>query len=193
MRVERVGYGAGGRDPADRPNVLRALARRGRDAGAPHAPGRDEHRRHEPGAPRLRAGEAVRRGRRRRLVHADPDEEEPPRRHALASSASEAPKTQVVEHRSCARPRTLGVRVRDVGRYEAEREVFEFESSLGPAAVKVKRLPGEAAARRPGVRGLPPPRRRSARCRWRRSTASSPRKRSWPCLSSLSPSGARGM
>jgi uncharacterized protein (DUF111 family) len=38
---------------------------------------------------------------------------------------------------------TLGVRVRDVSRYEAEREVFEFESSLGPAAVKVKRLPGE--------------------------------------------------
>jgi pyridinium-3,5-bisthiocarboxylic acid mononucleotide nickel chelatase len=39
---------------------------------------------------------------------------------------------------------TLGVRVRDVARYEAEREVFEFESSLGPAAVKLKRLPGEA-------------------------------------------------
>ncbi len=38
---------------------------------------------------------------------------------------------------------TLGVRVRDVGRYEAEREVFEFDSSLGRAAVKVKRLPGE--------------------------------------------------
>ena len=39
---------------------------------------------------------------------------------------------------------TLGVRVRDVGRYEAERDVFEFDSSLGRAAVKVKRLPGEA-------------------------------------------------
>jgi hypothetical protein len=39
---------------------------------------------------------------------------------------------------------TLGVRVRDVSRYEAERDVFEFESSLGPAAVKLKRLPGEA-------------------------------------------------
>jgi uncharacterized protein (DUF111 family) len=38
---------------------------------------------------------------------------------------------------------TLGVRVRDVARYEAQREVFEFASSLGPAAVKVKRLPGE--------------------------------------------------
>jgi pyridinium-3,5-bisthiocarboxylic acid mononucleotide nickel chelatase len=39
---------------------------------------------------------------------------------------------------------TLGVRVRPVHRWEAEREVVEFESSLGPAAVKVKRLPGEA-------------------------------------------------
>jgi len=38
---------------------------------------------------------------------------------------------------------TLGVRVRPVHRWEAEREVLEFESSLGSAAVKVKRLPGE--------------------------------------------------
>jgi uncharacterized protein (DUF111 family) len=39
---------------------------------------------------------------------------------------------------------TLGVRVRDVSRYEAQRELFEFESSLGAAVVKLKRLPGEA-------------------------------------------------
>jgi len=38
---------------------------------------------------------------------------------------------------------TLGVRLREVRRQEAEREVLEFESSLGPAVVKVKRLPGE--------------------------------------------------
>jgi pyridinium-3,5-bisthiocarboxylic acid mononucleotide nickel chelatase len=38
---------------------------------------------------------------------------------------------------------TLGVRVRPVHRWEAERELLEFESSLGPAAVKVKRLPDE--------------------------------------------------
>lgn len=35
---------------------------------------------------------------------------------------------------------TLGVRTRPIERHEAEREVFEFESSLGKAAVKVKRL-----------------------------------------------------
>jgi uncharacterized protein (DUF111 family) len=38
---------------------------------------------------------------------------------------------------------TLGVRLREVRRHEAEREVLEFRSSLGSAAVKVKRLPGE--------------------------------------------------
>ncbi|MER3418999.1 MAG: nickel pincer cofactor biosynthesis protein LarC [Chloroflexota bacterium] len=38
---------------------------------------------------------------------------------------------------------TLGVRARDVRRYETERERFEFASSLGSAAVKVKRLAGE--------------------------------------------------
>ncbi len=38
---------------------------------------------------------------------------------------------------------TLGVRVRDERRYEAERESRRFESSLGSVAVKLKRLPGE--------------------------------------------------
>ncbi len=37
---------------------------------------------------------------------------------------------------------TLGVRVRPISRHEAQRETFEFESSLGPATVKVKRRPG---------------------------------------------------
>jgi uncharacterized protein (DUF111 family) len=38
---------------------------------------------------------------------------------------------------------TLGMRSQDVRRFEAEREPLEFDSSLGRAAVKVKRLPGE--------------------------------------------------
>lgn len=38
---------------------------------------------------------------------------------------------------------TLGVRRRPVGRHEAARELFKFESSLGPAAVKVKRWRGQ--------------------------------------------------
>jgi len=38
---------------------------------------------------------------------------------------------------------TLGVRVREVRRHEAARERFDFASTLGPATVKVKRLPDE--------------------------------------------------
>lgn len=37
---------------------------------------------------------------------------------------------------------TLGVRRRSVSRYEAARELFRFDSSLGPAVVKVKRWGG---------------------------------------------------
>jgi uncharacterized protein (TIGR00299 family) protein len=44
---------------------------------------------------------------------------------------------------------TLGLRVREVRRHEAEREVVRFESSLGPAEVKVKRLPGRPATAAP--------------------------------------------
>ena len=44
---------------------------------------------------------------------------------------------------------TLGVRVRPVTRYEAEREAVEFESSLGAVSVKVKRLGGSAVAVHP--------------------------------------------
>jgi pyridinium-3,5-bisthiocarboxylic acid mononucleotide nickel chelatase len=59
---------------------------------------------------------------------------------------------------------TLGVRVREIARHEAARETFEFESSLGPAAAKVKRLPGspsvvapeyEACARIARERNMP--------------------------------------
>jgi uncharacterized protein (DUF111 family) len=36
---------------------------------------------------------------------------------------------------------TLGVRVRDERRYEAHREVMHFDSSLGSASVKLRRIP----------------------------------------------------
>ena len=38
---------------------------------------------------------------------------------------------------------TLGMRVTPVTRHEAQREQFAFDSSIGRADVKVKRLPGE--------------------------------------------------
>jgi pyridinium-3,5-bisthiocarboxylic acid mononucleotide nickel chelatase len=141
MRIERVGYGAGGRDPADRPNVIR-----------------------------LWVGEADVVGRRMRLIETNIDDmssellgyvqellfnadaadvwftpiQMKKNRPAimvsvLCQEAHEAEAVRILLRETS----TLGVRVRDVGRYEAERDVFEFESSLGPAAVKVKRLPGE--------------------------------------------------
>ncbi|MBI4302126.1 MAG: nickel pincer cofactor biosynthesis protein LarC [Chloroflexi bacterium] len=39
---------------------------------------------------------------------------------------------------------TLGVRVREVQRHESQRDRVEFDSSLGPVVVKVKRLGGKA-------------------------------------------------
>ena len=67
---------------------------------------------------------------------------------------------------------TLGMRVREVRRHEAEREVIEFESSLGPVAVKVKRLPGEAPVVSPEYEDVRAHRARSAVCRWRRCSGS---------------------
>jgi uncharacterized protein (TIGR00299 family) protein len=141
MRLERVGYGAGGRDPAGRPNVLR-----------------------------LWLGETEMAGRRMRVIETNIDDMTPEllayaQESLMAAGAADVWFTPIQMKKS--RPATmlsvlcqealestlvtlllretstLGVRVRDVARYEAEREVFEFESSLGRAAVKVKRLPGE--------------------------------------------------
>ncbi len=141
LRLQRVGYGAGGRDPADRPNVLR-----------------------------LWLGETTAETSSMRLVETNIDDMSPEllgyvQERLFAVGAADAWFTPIqmkknrpavmlsVICREAAEPAvvdlllrettTLGVRVRDVGRYEAEREVLEFESSLGPAAVKVKRLPGE--------------------------------------------------
>jgi uncharacterized protein (DUF111 family) len=143
MRVEKVGIGAGGRDPADRPNVLRVWL-----------------------------GETEPAGKRMRLIETNIDDMSAEllayaQEALLAHGAADVWFTSIQMKKS--RPAvmvsvlcqeahesdlvgilmrettTLGVRVRDVSRYEAEREVFEFESSLGAAAVKVKRLPGEEA------------------------------------------------
>jgi uncharacterized protein (TIGR00299 family) protein len=141
MRVEKVGHGAGGRDPEGRPNVLRVWI-----------------------------GETEPAGKRMRLIETNIDDMTPEllaytQEALMAAGAADAWFTPIQMKKS--RPATmlsvlcqealesslvvlllretstLGVRVRDVSRYEADRESFEFESSLGHAAVKVKRLPGE--------------------------------------------------
>jgi uncharacterized protein (TIGR00299 family) protein len=143
MTIDTVGYGAGTRDPADRPNVLRLW---------------------------LGEGTAERATRPMLLVETNMDDMTPEmlsyvHEKLLAEGAADAWLTPVQMKKN--RPgvmlsvicseydeervvrlllretSTLGIRVRPVSRWEAEREVVEFESSLGPAAVKVKRLPGE--------------------------------------------------
>jgi uncharacterized protein (DUF111 family) len=141
MRLESVGYGAGGRDPADRPNVLR-----------------------------LWLGETETPARLMRLVETNIDDMTPElfgyvQERLLAAGAADVWFTPVQMKKN--RPgvmlsvlcrealeadvvriilnetTTLGMRSQEVRRFEAEREPLEFDSSLGRAAVKVKRLPGE--------------------------------------------------
>jgi uncharacterized protein (TIGR00299 family) protein len=143
MTVAGVGYGAGTRDPAGRPNVLRLVLG--------EAPGGAETR------PMV-------------VIETNIDDMTPEmlayaQEKLLAAGAADAWLTPVQMKKGrpgvilsaiCSESQeeeiarlilretsTLGVRVRPVHRWEAERETVEFESSLGPAAVKVKRLPGE--------------------------------------------------
>jgi uncharacterized protein (TIGR00299 family) protein len=141
MRLQTVGYGAGGRDPAERPNVLRLWL------GESESPG-----------PRLRLIETniddmsaeIFGYVQERLLAAGaadvwftPIQMKKNRPAIMLSALCREALESVVVGLLLRETSTLGVRVRDVGRYEAERESFEFESSLGPATVKLKRLPGE--------------------------------------------------
>jgi uncharacterized protein (DUF111 family) len=142
MRIQQTGSGAGGRDPEGRPNILRVWL-----------------------------GESDMPLRRMRVIETNIDDMTPEllaytQERLFAAGAADVWFTPIQMKKN--RPgvmlsviaaealepalaaillretSTLGVRVREVGRYEAGREVVEFESSLGSAAVKVKRLPGEA-------------------------------------------------
>jgi len=142
MTIDRIGYGAGGRDPEGRPNVLRLWLGEGVETatrpmllietniddmtGEMLAYTRDKL---------MEAGAAdawftpiqMKKGRPGVTLS------------LICSEDNEEMLARLLLHETS----TLGVRVRPVHRWEAEREVIEFESSLGPAAVKVKRLPGE--------------------------------------------------
>jgi uncharacterized protein (TIGR00299 family) protein len=141
IRLTTVGYGAGGRDPAGRPNVLRLwlgetdtparamrLIETNIDDMTPELLG------HAQGL-LLAAGAAdvwfssIQMKKNRPAVMLS----------VLCSQALESEMVRLILRETS----TLGVRSRDVLRYEAEREQIEFDSSLGRAAVKVKRLPGE--------------------------------------------------
>jgi uncharacterized protein (TIGR00299 family) protein len=142
MRVSCVGYGAGRRDPAGRPNVLRLWL-----------------------GEKLAAGRAA-----TLLLETNIDDMNPElfpyvQERLFGAGAADVwfVPIQMKKNRPgtllsvlCPRERedavvrlllhetsTLGVRVSEVRRHEARRENLTFESSLGPAAVKVKRLEDE--------------------------------------------------
>jgi len=142
MTIEQVGYGAGTRDPADRPNVLRLWLGQGAAAGA---------------RPMLlietniddMTGEMLAYTRDLLLQNGAADawftsiQMKKGRPGVLLSVICSEATEEKIARLLLRETSTLGVRVRPVHRWEAEREVIGFESSLGPATVKVKRLPGE--------------------------------------------------
>jgi hypothetical protein len=142
MTVERVGYGAGSRDVPGWPNVLRlwlgtTVEEGGRpmllletniDDMSPEILGYVQERLFASGAAD---------------VWLTPIQMKKGRPGVLLSVLCPLETEEAIVSLILRETSTLGVRLREVRRQEAEREVLAFESSLGPAVVKVKRLPGE--------------------------------------------------
>ena len=146
MRVERVGYGLGSRDPSRYPNALALWLGRGPERAlvsdltlvetniddmSPELLGFVQERLFELGA---------------RDVWFTPIQMKKNRPASMLSAIVSSD----LESRAVAlimtETTTLGVRVRPVERYEADREVVEVETSLGPVEVKLKSLDGRAVA-----------------------------------------------
>jgi uncharacterized protein (TIGR00299 family) protein len=163
MAVRKTGYGAGTRDLEDRPNLLRLWLGDALDEGrpamllvetniddmSPELYGYVQERLFAAGAADVWLT-AVQMKKNRPGV--------------LLSALCPIEREDAVARVILEETSTLGLRVREVARHEAARELLEFESSLGPAAVKVKRLPGrppavspeyEACARIARERGIP--------------------------------------
>ena len=142
MRVTGVGYGAGARDIPGRPNVLRLwlgeriaehrrrtmlLVETNIDDMSPELLGYVQERLFEAGAAD---------------VWFVPIQMKKNRPATLLSVLCPHDREEAVVGLLLRETTTLGVRISEVGRREAGRDNLEFESSLGPAAGKVKRLAG---------------------------------------------------
>jgi len=141
MTLEKVGYGAGGHQTDDRPNVLRLwLGERASQSGNAVLlveTNIDDMTAELLGYVQERlfaAGAAD--------VWFTPIQMKKNRPATMLSLLCAPEREQAVVEVLLSETSTLGVRVQEVRRHEAQREAFEFESSLGPACVKVKRLPG---------------------------------------------------
>ena len=142
MRVTKVGYGAGSRDFEGRPNVLRLwlgeilpvatasmlLIETNIDDMSPELLGYVQGR-------LFAAGAAD--------VWFTPIQMKKNRPATKLSALCSIEKEDAIVGVLLRESSTLGVRVTEVRRHEAEREVITFPSSLGPAMVKIKRWEGE--------------------------------------------------
>ena len=149
LRLERVGVGAGTRDDPDHPNILRAWIGVA-ESPATALPVRpvvvletnvDDVTGEQAGfaVERLRAAGAL-------DVWLAPSAMKKGR-SGLQVTAVARPEAESAVATSMLRELpTLGVRVRDERRYETQRELRRVATPLGPAMVKVRRLPGEAPA-----------------------------------------------
>ena len=142
MTMETVGYGAGTRDPVGRPNVLRLWL--GNADVRPTLPMLVIETNIDDMTPEV-LGYAL-----EKLLAAGaadawftPLQMKKNRPGVMLSAICSEAQEETIARLILRETSTLGLRVRPVQRWEADREVIEFESSLGPAAVKVKRLPGE--------------------------------------------------
>lgn len=154
LRLHRVGAGAGSRDDPDWPNLLRAWLGLAEGGASP-----------EPGLPLrpivvletnvddMTAEQVAFAVERVREAGALDVWLEPVAmkkgRSGLRITALARPEAETAVAAALLRETsTLGVRVRDERRYEAAREERRVQTPLGPARVKVKRLPGQAPSLR---------------------------------------------
>lgn len=142
QRLRRVGYGAGGRDPAERPNVLRLWLGEGEERPERRLLQMETNIDDMPAEyfgyvqERLFAAGAL-------DVWFSAIQMKKNRPATLLSLLCPPEAEQNLVTILLRETSTLGLRCWEVRRHEAEREIQRFVSSLGEAAVKVKRLPGE--------------------------------------------------
>ena len=142
LTLHRIGYGLGTRDPSAYPNVLALWL--GEEQGAPRTTNMtlietniDDMSAEHLGyvQERLFAAGA-------RDVWLTPVQMKKNRPGTMISALAPASLEAALADLILRETSTLGVRVRPVSRYEAEREVVAVQTSLGRMAVKVKKLDG---------------------------------------------------
>ncbi|MEX2237939.1 MAG: nickel pincer cofactor biosynthesis protein LarC [Dehalococcoidia bacterium] len=142
MTVERVGYGAGSRDPGTHPNVVRVWL--GQVAEQPLRPTMLLLETNIDDMPAEQIAYAM-----EKLLSAGaadawftPIQMKKGRPAVMLSALCSEDLEDAIAGIILAETTTLGLRVQRVSRHEAERELVTVETSLGPVRVKVKRLPG---------------------------------------------------